>query len=99
MTRRGLRRRLAKARVLTAASAERDLAAPVLAALTERGPCTADAIAAALRIPWTKATVVLSALLVVGLVRVERVGTNGPVVYSLPPGVRVLVAVTGVPQP
>jgi hypothetical protein len=40
----------------------------------------------------------LSALLVVGFVRVERVGITGLVVYSLPPGVRVLVAVTGVPE-
>lgn len=97
MTRRGLRRRLEQARRLTAAH-DTGLSVPVLAHLTEHGPCTADGVAAALRVPWTRATVVLSALHVVGLVELDREGEGGPVVYRLPLGVRVLVAVTGVPE-
>lgn len=97
MTRDGLRMRLAKARTLTAASAQSDLTVPVLAALTDRGPCTADAIAAALGVSWEKATVVLSALLVVGLVELGRQGESGPVTYRLPWGVRVLLTTDGAP--
>ncbi|MGY1823747.1 hypothetical protein [Geodermatophilus sp. SYSU D00079] len=96
MTRRGLRKRLETANRLTAAH-ETGLSVPLLVWLSEHGPATADQVAAALGVPWTRATVALSALHVVGLVTLDREGESGPVVYALPFGVRVVLSTGGVP--
>jgi predicted transcriptional regulator len=65
---------LARARVPTDTGAARNLAAFVLAVLTERGVSTADAVAAAVGGDWSRAVVVLSSLHVVGLVTLEPTG-------------------------
>ena len=57
----------------------------------------ADEVAAGLKVPWTRAVIALSALSVVGLVKLHR-SDDGRPLHALPLGVWVLVAVPGMPE-
>ena len=67
------------------------------ARLIGHGPSMADEVAAGLRVSWIRAGIALSALSVAGLVKLHR-SDDGRPLHALPLGVRVVVAVTGVPE-